>query len=140
MGTDNCKQLNQLVVGIAGVNTPLSLTDTWADTGVEIDTAGYNKMLIWIDIDIGDSTDVSLRALAQSSIDADVLEWEYPILSVSATASSVEGNYFVWTTDEDQRTILEIGLDGLIQKIQLQVKAAANQTTGQIDHLYVHLI
>ena len=138
MGTDNCKQINLLLVN--GVNTPQALTDTLTNIGAEVDTAGYNKGLIWIDINIGDSTDVTLVALAETSIDGDVMEWEYPILSVNATQSGVEGNAYVWTTDEDQKTILEIGLEGLIQKIQFQVKAAANQTTGTIDHLYVHWI
>ena len=134
MGTDNCKQID--VLG----DTPQALDSTWTDIGDEIDTAGYNKMLIWINIDIGDSTNVRLRALAQTSLDADAAEWEYPILSVGATVSGVEGNYFEWTTDDDERVILEIGLDGLIQVIQLQVQCQADQTTGTIDNLFVHLI
>ena len=134
MGTDNCHQID--VLG----DTPQALTSLWVDIGDEIDTAGFNKMLIWININIGDSTNVRLRALAQTSIDADAAEWEYPILAVGATVSGVEGNYFEWPTDDDERTILEIGLDGLIPVIQLQVRAAANQTTGTIDNLYVHLI
>jgi len=138
MGTDNCKQLNLLLVD--GVNTPQALTATLTDIGAEVDTAGYNKMLAWVDINIGDSADVTLVAFAETSMDGDVLEWEYPILAVNTTQSGVEGNVFVWTTDEDQKTILAIDLDGLIQKIQFQVRCAADQTTGTIDHLYVHLI
>ena len=134
MGTDNCKQLN--VLG----STPQALTSTWTDIGSEIITAGYNKMLIWVNIDIGDSTNVRLRALAQTSLDADVLEWEYPIYNVSADVTGIEGNYFEWTTDEDQLTILEVRLNGLIPKIQLQVQCQADQTTGTIDNLFVHLI
>jgi len=138
MGTDNCKQLNLLLVD--GVNTPQALTATLTDIGAEVDTAGYNKMLAWVDINIGNSADVTLVAFAETSMDGDVLEWEYPILAVNTTQSGVEGNVFVWTTDEDQKTILAIDLDGLIQKIQFQVRCAADQTTGTIDHLYVHLI
>ena len=120
--------------------TPQALTATWADIGDEINTRGYNKMLLWVDIDIGDSTNARLRALAKSSIDGGTLEWEYPILSVSSTVSGVEGNYFEWTTDEDQRVILEISLDNLIEIIQLQVQCEADQTTGTIDNLFVHLV
>jgi len=132
--SDNSRQID--VLG----DTPQALTDTFVDIGTEINTRGYNKMLVWVNIDIGDSTNVQLRALAKTTLDAGVLEWEYPIYTVGTTDVGVEGSYYEWTTDEDQLTILEVSLKGLIPIIQLQVKAAANQTTGTIDNLFVHLI
>ena len=133
-GEDTSKQID--VLGA----TPQAVTSAWVDIGDEISAAGYNTMLLWANVDIGDSTNIRLRCLAKSTLDAGVLEFEYPIMTASTTVVGVEGRYFEWTTDEDQRQILQINLNGLIPIVQLQVKAAANQTTGTIDNLWVHLI
>ncbi len=133
-GSDTSFQLN--VLG----STPQAFTDAWVDIGDEIDTAGYNTGLLWINLDIGDSTDAEIRCLAKSTIDGGVLEFEYPIETISSTSVGLEGRKLQFTTDEDQKVIKQINLNGLIPIVQLQIKAAANQTTGTIDNLWIHLI
>lgn len=133
-GSDNSFQLD--VLGV----TPQAVTSTWTDIGTEIDTAGYNTMLLWTNVDIGNSTNIRLRCLAKSTLDTGVLEFEYPIMTAATTVVGVEGRYFEWTTDEDQLTILQINLNGLIPIVQLQIQANADQTTGTIDNLWAHLI
>ncbi|GAG85169.1 unnamed protein product [marine sediment metagenome] len=94
-GSDTSRQID--VLGA----TPQALTSTWTDIGAEIDSAGYNTMLIWANVDIGDSTNVRLRCLAESTLDGGTLEFEYPIMTAGTTVVGLEGRYFEWTTDEE---------------------------------------
>lgn len=133
MGSDNSNQIEVLT-------TAQNLTDAMANLGAEIDTRGYNYMLIWIDLDINLSNNARIQPLAKRAAAA-ALEYGYPIYSAGTTDVGVENLYFEWTTDEDKQTMLEINLKGMIPYIQLQVMAeVVGGTAGQIESCYVHLI
>lgn len=132
MGSSNFGEVNVLT-------TAQDFTDGWVDVGSEIDTRGYEYALIWTQLDINNSENCRIRALCKRA-SAATAEYEMPIYSAGTTDIGLEGGYYEWTTDEDQYSLLEINLKGLIPYVQLQILAGTvGNTAGQLEHCYVHL-
>lgn len=114
-----------------------NLTTSWADLGAEISVVGYTHLGVWVEVDINDSTNVRIRALAKHTQGGSE-EYELPILSVGASDIQVEDAYFEFGDDADQKKLLKICTDNIIPFVQLQVQTGvAGASAGQIDTCYI---
>lgn len=118
--------------GLVLAAAPQTITDTWADMGGEIETAGYKNMGMWYSLDINDSQNVRFRFLAKQLPGA-AGEYSFPIKTVSATKIDLEFEYFEVVNDADQKVVFSIDLGNLIPIVQVQVMAGtAGATPGKI--------
>ncbi|UCF50241.1 MAG: hypothetical protein JSU91_01815 [Thermoplasmatales archaeon] len=95
------------------IESPQDLTGDWADIGDEINLQGFGKLGVFLDLDINDSIDVEIRAVARFSSSGD----NYTIPNVFG----VSGSYSF--TDADQKIQLIFETSGVTPYIQLQVKS-----------------
>jgi len=109
------------------------VTAAWVDLGGEVDVKGFNRIAVWLNVDINDSLDIRIRALAKhTSAHAD--EFNLPIRTVSASDVKVEDEYFEFNVDADQFVVLAVELGNVIPLVQFQVQAGTvGATAGQID-------
>jgi hypothetical protein len=113
------------------------LTASWADLGDEQRTGGYRWVGLWVTVDINDSNDVRIKALAKHA-SGGTEEYSLPIKTVSAGSIAVQDEYFELTDDADQKVLLTWELDYLVPYVQFQVEAGTvGATAGQIDNAYV---
>ncbi|MCK5019702.1 MAG: hypothetical protein KAS32_21770 [Candidatus Peribacteraceae bacterium] len=137
----NQYQLNSDDSGVSLITSAQDVTTSWVDLGSEVSTFGYNSLGIWVVIDINDSSDIRLRAVAKhESAGSD----EYP-LSIETVGSAgnvirVLQHYWEFDVDSDRKNILTISIDGIVPYVQLQVQARVAGTTplipGQIDSIH----
>ena len=119
----------------AVISSAQTLTDTMADLGGEITTTGYNYLIIYIEIDINDSTDVQLQALSKHT-SAGTDEYIDAIFTEGSSIIKVEPDYIQFNVDENKKYKLVYRLNGA-DYIQLQVMAVVvGGTAGQIDSCY----
>lgn len=125
-------------IGFQSVKTTAqNVTDSWVDLGVEIVAFGYNKIGLWLDIDINDSNNIQIRALAKNSNINTTNEYALPIQTVGTSDVKVEKEYFEFNVDEDAKYLLEIDTGGHATEVQIQVKAGTvGGTAGQIESVY----
>jgi hypothetical protein len=115
-------------------DTPQDFTLGWVDLGPEIDMYGYSKLAAWLTLDINNSTNARIRALAKLD-SGGTKEYNLQIKTTGASAISIENEYYEWNVDADAKTFLEIETNGLIPFVQLQIQAGAlGATPGQIDY------
>jgi hypothetical protein len=113
-----------------------NFTAAWVDVGPEIPTAGATHLGVWLNLDVNDSLDMRIKALAKHTT-AGADEYEITIRTLSATDIKVDAGYIEFNTDADQKVILSIPLDGVVPFVQLQIQAGtAGATPGQVDSLY----
>lgn len=113
-----------------------NFTAAWADCGTEIPTSGSTHLGIWLTLDVNDSLNMRVKALAKHT-SGGTDEYELVIKTLSATDVKVDAGYIEFNTDADQKVILSIPLDGLVPYVQLQIMAGtAGATPGQVDSLY----
>lgn len=113
------------------------VTAAWVDLGAEISMVGFTHMGVWVNLDINNSENVRIRAIAKHTA-AGADEYFLPIESISASDIKIQDEYFEFNDDVDQRVLLKIPTDNLIPYIQLQVTAGVvGATAGQIDSLYI---
>jgi len=123
----------------AGNATAQNVTSNWADLGSEIRTEGYSKLGLYLNVDINDSANIRIRALAKRE-SAGTDEYCLPIETVSSSDVKIEDEYMEFNVDADQKVILSVQLDRLIPWVQIQVQAGTvGQTAGQIDSFYYSL-
>ena len=103
------------------ITSPQTCTTSWVDLGDEIDVSQYRRTGIWLDVDINDSANVRVRALAKLAPNA-VLEYTPVIKTISATDIGIIGGYYELTSDTDQQVYFELETNGLIPVIQWQVQ------------------
>lgn len=117
--------------------TPQDLTGSWADLGAEIPMAGFSRLGLYLTVDINDSVDVRVRALAKHT-SAGAEEYPLPIETVSASDVKIEPKYIEFNTDADQLILLEIETNRIIPVCQIQIQAGTvGATAGQIDAAYI---
>lgn len=114
---------------------PLELTNSWTDLGGEIDTRKCSQVAVWLQIDVGTSTDVSVRAVGKLSAGG-TLEYYLPLKTITSSEVRVEAEYIEFNVDADQNAIVGFEVDHLIPFVQIQVRDAANGD-GQIDSAYI---
>lgn len=111
-----------------------NVTAAWVDLGPEIVVTPYTRILLWINLDINDSTNVRIRALGKLYENA-TLEYNFPIRTVSSAVVTVDDEFIEFDVDADQQMILEVETNGLVPILQFQVQAGvAGAAPGQIDN------
>ncbi len=117
--------------------TAQAFTTSWVDLGSEIEMNGFNSLAVWATLDINDTNNARIRALAKLDADGSK-EYQMVIKSVGASDVKIEDHYFEWNADADMETILQIDTDGLVPKIQLQIQCGTvGASAGQIDYCEV---
>ena len=111
--------------------TVQNLTAAWVNLGPEIGTDGHNAIVLWLDIDINDTTNVRFRILAKHTSGGD--EYVLPIKTETASVVNIADEYFEFVTDVDAKRVIGIALARIIPFIQVQIQAGAvGATPGQI--------
>lgn len=113
------------------ITSPQTVTGSWADLGSEIDMSSWRRTGIWLDLDINDSNNVRVRALAKLTKNG-ALEYVPVIKTISATDIGIVGGYYEFTSDTDQQAYFELETNGLIPVIQWQVMAGTAGATPAI--------
>lgn len=122
------------------IDSAQDLTASWVDLGSEINMHGFNSMAIWAVLDINNSNNARIRALAKLD-SAGAREYQLVIKTVGTSDVAIEGHYFEWNVDADMNTLIQVDTDGLVPYVQLQVQAGTvGATAGQIDHCEVSKI
>lgn len=120
------------------VATAQNITTGWVVIGTasNVDVRGANVVGLWVDLDINDSTNARVRALARHTSEGDT--FLFPIKTVGASDVKVEDEYFEFNSDSDQRMLLTWDIDRLISYIDFQVQVGTvNTTAAQIDDAHV---
>ncbi len=117
--------------------TAQDFTTSWVDYGSEISTDGYDFMSLWLNVDINNSIDARIRIVAKHTRGGD--KYVHSIEVITASVINVEDEFFEFTTDEDQRRVIEITLDDIIPFVQVQIQVGTvGATAGQIlDSKYI---
>lgn len=117
--------------------TPHELTNSFTDAGSEIPTDTYKTLTLWINVDIGTSTDVELRVLFKHT-SAGAEEYRQIYLgNPGSNLTTVSTNDYQFDSDSDQLVKISIDVTG-VKYVQLQFQDAADGD-GQIDTLYYTL-
>ena len=122
---------------LVAVASPQTITNAWADLGGEIPTFNYNYLIIWINIDIGTTTNVRIQALSKHT-SAGTDEYIDALYTAGSSDMKVEPEYIEFDVDEDKKYILKYKLRNATNYIQLQVQSS-NSGDGQIDSCYYSL-
>jgi len=114
------------------------LTAAFADCGPEIAMSGYNRLGVWLHIDINDSENVRIKALAKrASGGAD--EYEIAVMTKNSDLITADNNaYTEFVNDEDQTVFIEFEVGNMVPYVQLQVSTGVvGASAGQIDDAYI---
>lgn len=120
--------------------TAQDLTTSWVDYGPELIVDGHKSISVWLNIDINDTRNVRIRALAKHVSDgAD--EYNLPIITVSKAAVMVNPEYYEFDNDVDHKTVVSFDFHEIIPFVQFQIQAGTvGVTAGQaLDSKYVLL-
>lgn len=121
---------------VALISAAQTLTEAWKNLGSEIDTRGISALGVFISLNINNTLNARIRALAKrESGSAD--EYVLPIRTVSTSDVKIEDEYLEFNNDVDQEMLLSWELDGIIPFVQLQVMAGTvGASAGQIISAY----
>lgn len=103
------------------ISAAQDLTGAWVDLGEVIDVRDVKLIALWLKLDINDSTDVRIRALAKTSETSD--DYVFPIKSASSSAVSLQDEYYEFTDDTDQNMLLDFEVGDIVPFIKFQVMA-----------------
>lgn len=119
------------------VGAAQDLTAAFADLGAEIPMSGYKKLGVWLTIDINDSENARIKALAKHTSGGSE-EYNLPIESIAPDVITIQDEYYEFNDDSDQLVLLTIETNNIVPYIQLQVEAGVvGGTAGQIDKAYI---
>ena len=104
------------------IQTPQTLTASWVDLGLLVDTRGFNHIAVWLNLAINSSQAVRLRCIARHSVDSSD-DYLLPIAAVSAGAVSLDDEYFEFANNVDQKMIVSCDIDNVIPHCQFQITA-----------------
>lgn len=113
-----------------------ALGAAWADAGAELAVMGYTFLAVWIYVDVNDSQNVRIRALAKHTA-AGADEYSFPIKATDTSGTpynvKIEGDYCELNVDADQRILLIYPLYNCVPYIQMRVMAeVAGATPGTV--------
>lgn len=121
---------------VAISETPQNFTTSWVDYGSQHDTRGYKAACVWWTLDINDTNNPRVKAVASHTSAG--TEYDFPIKTASASDVKIEDEYFEWNVDADNLTLLCWTLDNAVPYLQFQIQAGtAGATPGQIDAAYL---
>ena len=112
---------------------PIEITNSYQDFSDVINSKGAKSVVLWVNIDVGTSTDIDIKALA--GYDRDSVDYQFAIETVSASQVSVEPEV-VRVPDSDNKFALEFILSDAVPYIKFQVKDSADGD-GQLDSAVV---
>ncbi len=119
------------------IAAPQALTANWVDLGDEQFVQGARHLGLYVDLDINDSTNARVRALAKLT-DGGALEYVLPIRTVAGAIVQLEDQVLEFNVDADQQMVLSWELDGLVPRVQFQVQAGVvGAAAGQIETAWV---
>lgn len=109
-----------------------NFTASWVDLGSELFVSSHFCLGLWVNIDINDTLNVRIRALAKQT-SGGVGEYVLPIETKTASASSIEDKYFEFADDSDQKVLLMLLLNRIVPYAQIQIQAGTvGVSAGQI--------
>lgn len=117
------------------ISSAYEITASFADVGSEIDMRWYNRLGLWVTIDINTSVNPQIRILQKHTSAWSEEYREIYLSSPVSNKTTINLNDYEVDTDVDQLFFIPIKTANLIWFIQIQVKDDSNGT-GQIDALY----
>lgn len=122
---------------LIATTAPQAFTASWVDLGSQIEVRNYERLAVWVNIDINSTNDVQFRVLY--ALESGGHEYQAVILSPGSSEVKFEGEYLEYNVDADGRFVFEVGLMGA-NYAQVQVKAGTvGATAGQIDEAWITL-
>jgi hypothetical protein len=118
------------------IDTPQTLTTSWADVGSEIACQGYNVLRFWFTVDINNSNDLQFKAISKHT--AAGSEYNSAIKTVGASDIKIEPEYFEFNVDQDDFVMVEIEIGNATPYVQLQAKVGTlGATAADLEAVYV---
>ncbi len=111
--------VSQKITTLATVQT---LTGAWVNLGGEINLEYVKTLGLWIKLNINDSVNVRVRALAKYEEFGDD-PFTMPIKAVSTIKVVVRPEYIEFGEDSDQCMLLQIDTARIVPLVQIQVMA-----------------
>ena len=112
------------------ISSAQTLTTSFADLGPEIDMRGYNKLGLWITVDINDASDVELRILHKHTLAGSEEYREIYLGSPSGNITTINLNDYQVASDADQLFKFVVDVDGTSPYVQIQARM---KTDGGVD-------
>ena len=112
------------------ITSPQTITGSWVDLGVEIESLDYSFFGAYIVLDINDSEDVEFRFRGLNVTGG--TEYYLPLKVIKNDRVDVKDFPYRIHVDEDQNFILGTELDIIIPIIKLQVRALTVGATAGI--------
>ena len=109
------------------IDTPQTITETWADVGSEIPTNNFSFFTSYIDLDVNDSENVQLRYRAVFEEGGD--DYIIPLKTIKRITVKLDDFSYEVNSDTDQKFVLEEEIDDTVSFIKLQVRALTAGTT-----------
>lgn len=114
------------------ITSPQTITGSWADVGIEIETLSYSFFGSYIELDINDSKNVQFRYKALNSTGGS--EYSLPFKTIKKDKVLLDDYPFEINSDTDQNIIIETEIDQAVPIIKLQVRAlTVGATAGIIE-------
>lgn len=104
------------------ITSPQTVTGSFVDIGDEIRTNQIEGFMAFIELNINDSLNVRIRALAKHASGA-TSEYVLPIKTISTNQVNLEDEFFEFAEDIDQNMAIELTTNWTIPFVQLQVSA-----------------
>ncbi len=118
------------------ISSAQDFTASWADLGWEIDTRGADTVGLFVVLDINDSSNARVRALAKHTEGGE--EYSLPIRTISSTDVKIDIEYIEFNLDADQNLIISFQLDNVVPFVQFQIQAGTvGATAGQVDDAHI---
>jgi len=109
----------------AVVTSAQAFTTSWADLGSEIEMLGYNRLGVWITLDVNAANNMRLRALAKLDA-AGATEYNFVIKTVGTSDIALEDRYYEFEDDADGKYFLEFETSCLVPYVQLQIQVGTD--------------
>jgi len=106
--------------------SPVTLTATFMDVGELIDARKFNKVKLYLDVDINDSVDVGLKLLGSHT--AGGTEYEYAITTTSSSLVTIKPLVYQFSNDADKSYVIEFDV-GEFGYVQFQANAVTSTGT-----------
>lgn len=112
-----------------------NLTANFADLGGPIDMHGNQGIVFWLDVEVGTSTNIQIRAKAMFSENGEEGEFDFPIETINASLDKLNPLVFELTSLADQKLLLTVNTGNQVPFIKIQVKDSAGGS-GKIKAAY----
>lgn len=121
------------------ISSAQTMTTSWADVGTEISTKGYRYITFWLTVDINNSNDQRIRAIAKHTASGSE-EYSLVIKTVSASDVKIEEEYLEFNVDADQLVAVTFELGNTTPYVQLQAQVGTlGATAADLDAVYYTL-